>query len=457
MARKKKSSNKVLYILGALVVALVVIGVIAKKQGLIGSDRSTKVELAEAVKATVVEKVSASGAIQPEVEVKVSPEVSGEIIELVVEEGDSVQSGNLVVKIRPDNFQNALEQQLAALNQQKANLADAKARRARAEATFTRAKLDFDRQVKLKLENVISEADYETATANFNIAKQDLNSAKQSVIAAEYLVESSSASVANARENLNLTIIRAPMTGIVSKLNVEKGERVLGTSQMQGTELFRIADLGKMEVRVDVNENDIIKVSIGDTAIIDVDSYSYMDKTFKGIVTQIANTANDKVSSDAVTEFEVRIRVLNESYQDLVEKENIKYPFRPGMTASVDIITQQKDGILTVPLSAVTTRSNKKKYGKDGDEEDDEDEEDKDTNQKKKEEELKEIVFVNVDGVAEKREVKTGINDFDNIEILEGVKEGEQIITGPFLVVSKRLKDGDKVSEIEKNQKKGTD
>lgn len=457
MARKKKSSNKVLYILGALVVALVVIGVIAKKQGLIGSDRSTKVELAEAVKATVVEKVSASGAIQPEVEVKVSPEVSGEIIELVVEEGDSVQSGNLVVKIRPDNFQNALEQQLAALNQQKANLADAKARRARAEATFTRAKLDFDRQVKLKLENVISEADYETATANFNIAKQDLNSAKQSVIAAEYLVESSSASVANARENLNLTIIRAPMTGIVSKLNVEKGERVLGTSQMQGTELFRIADLGKMEVRVDVNENDIIKVSIGDTAIIDVDSYSYMDKTFKGIVTQIANTANDKVSSDAVTEFEVRIRVLNESYQDLVEKENIKYPFRPGMTASVDIITQQKDGILTVPLSAVTTRSNKKKYGKDGDEEDDEEEEDKDTNQKKKEEELKEIVFVNVDGVAEKREVKTGINDFDNIEILEGVKEGEQIITGPFLVVSKRLKDGDKVSEIEKNQKKGTD
>ncbi|MEL6558283.1 MAG: efflux RND transporter periplasmic adaptor subunit [Bacteroidota bacterium] len=456
MARKKKSSNKVLYILVALVVVLVIAGVIAKKQGLIGSDRSTEVELADATKATVVEKVSASGAIQPEVEVKVSPEVSGEIIELVVEEGDSVQSGNLVVKIRPDNFQNALEQQLAALNQQKANLADSKARRARAEATFTQAKLAFDRQVKLKEENVISEADYETAVANFNVAKQDLNSAKQSVIAAEYLVESSSASVANARENLNLTTIRAPMTGIVSKLNVEKGERVLGTSQMQGTELFRIADLGKMEVRVDVNENDIIKVSIGDTAIIDVDSYSYMDKTFKGIVTQIANTANDKVSSDAVTEFEVRIRVINESYRDLVEKEDIKYPFRPGMTASVDIITQQKDGILTVPLSAVTTRSNKKKYGRDGDD-DDEEEEETDPNKKEKEEELKEIVFVNVDGVAEKREVKTGINDFDNIEILEGVKEGEQIITGPFLVVSKRLKDGDKVSEMEKNKRRGSD
>lgn len=447
MAKKKKSSNKILYILVAVVFVLIVAGVIAKKQGLIGSDRSTKVELAKAEKTTVIEKVSASGAIQPEVEVKVSPEVSGEIIELSVEEGDSVQIGTLVVKIRPDNFKNALEQQMAALNQQKANLADARARRARAEASFTRANLDYERQVKLFEQNVISDADKETADANFNIAKQDLNSAKQSVIAAEYLVESSTASVANARENLNLTTIRAPMTGIVSKLNVEKGERVLGTSQMQGTELFRIADLGKMEVRVDVNENDIIRVSIGDTAIIDVDSYSYMDKMFKGIVTQIANTANDKVSSDAVTEFEVRIRVINDSYKELVEKENIKYPFRPGMTASVDIITQQKDNILTVPLSAVTTRSNKK-FGKDGEEEEE------DSKQDKKEEELKEIVFVNVNGTAEKREVKTGINDFDNIEILEGIKEGEEVVKGPFLVVSKRLKDGDKVSDIKNDRKK---
>ena len=303
-------------------------------------------------------------------------------------------------------------------------------------------------------QKVISEADYETATANFNIAKQDLNSAKQSVVAAEYLVESSNASVANARENLDLTIIRAPMTGIVSKLNVEKGERVLGTSQMQGTELFRIADLGKMEVRVDVNENDIIRVSIGDTAIIDVDSYSYMDKTFKGIVTQIANTANDKVSSDAVTEFEVRIRVINESYKDLVEKENIRYPFRPGMTASVDIITQQKDNILTVPLSAVTTRSNKKRFGNDDDEDE---EENNDQEGRDKEEELKEIVFVNVDGVAKKREVKTGINDFDNIEILDGIKEGEEVVKGPFLVVSKRLKDGDKISNIKNDRKRDSE
>ncbi|MGB3467693.1 MAG: efflux RND transporter periplasmic adaptor subunit [Cyclobacteriaceae bacterium] len=445
MAKKKKSSNKILYIFLAVALILIATVVVAKKNGWIGSDRTTKVDLAEAKKTTVIEKVSASGAIQPEVEIKVSPEVSGEIIDLQVEEGDSVEIGQLLVKIRPDNFQNALERSVAALNQQKANLAEARARKSRAQASYKRAELDFNRQKKLKEQNVISQADFETAQANYDIAREDLNSAEQSVIAAQYLVKSSSANVADARENLNLTTIRAPMTGIVSKLNVEKGERVLGTSQMQGTELFRIADLRKMEVRVDVNENDIIRVSIGDTAIIDVDSYSYMDKMFKGIVTQIANTANDKVSSDAVTEFEVRIRVINESYRDLVEKENMKYPFRPGMTASVDIVTQQKDDIITVPLSAVTTRSDKdEKSGRPG-KSDDDDEEEID-----EEEDLKEIVFVSVDGIAKKREVKTGINDFDNIEILDGLQEGDIVVTGPFLVVSKRLKDGDAISANEK-------
>lgn len=448
MARKQKSSNnKLIYILVGVLALLVVFVVIARKQGLIGGNRATKVEMSEAKKETVVEKVSASGDVQPEIEVKVSPEVSGEVIELSVEEGDSVRAGDLLVKIRPDLLENALERSQAALNQQRANLADSKARASKARANFTRAKLDWDRQQKLKTENVISEADYETAQANFKAAQEDLNSADQNVIAAQYLVKTSLADVANAKENLALTTIRAPMTGIVSKLSVEKGERVLGTAQMQGTELFRIADLGKMEVRVDVNENDIIRVAIGDTAIIDVDSYSYMDKTFKGIVTQIANTANDKASSDAVTEFEVRIRVLNDSYRELIEQEDMKYPFRPGMTASVEIITQRKEGILTVPLSAVTTRGQKEIEGRG--EDDDEDFEEVDD----EDEDLKEIVFVNVDGKAEIREVKTGINDFDNIEIKEGVKEGEKVITGPFLLVSKRLKNGEKVSEMEKGRK----
>ncbi|MEL7146592.1 MAG: efflux RND transporter periplasmic adaptor subunit [Bacteroidota bacterium] len=453
MAKKTKSSNKFIYILLGALVLLVVFVIVARKQGLIGGDRGTKVEIAEAKKETVIEKVSASGDVQPEVEVKVSPEVSGEVIELTVEEGDSVKVGDLLVKIRPDLLENALERSEAALNQQRANLADSKARAAKARANFTRAKLDWDRQEQLKKQDVISDADYETAQANFKAAQEDLNSAEQNVIAAQYLVKTSLADVANARENLALTTIRAPMTGIVSKLNVEKGERVLGTAQMQGTELFRIADLGKMEVRVDVNENDIIKVSIGDTAIIDVDSYSYMDKTFKGVVTQIANTANDKASSDAVTEFEVRIRVLNESYRELVEKEKMKYPFRPGMTASVEIVTQQKDDILTVPLSAVTTRGEKEIAGKD---KKDDDEEEDEFDDEDEDDELKEVVFINVDGKAEIREVKTGINDFDNIEILEGVKEGDKVITGPFLVISKRLKNGESITE-KGSGKKGRD
>ena len=227
---------------------------------------------------------------------------------------------------------------------------------ARAEAGFYRSELEFNRQALLHKEEMISDSEYELAEANYKIATQDLESARQTVEAAIYIVKSSQATVDEAQENLMLTNIRAPMTGIVSKLDVEKGETVVGTSQMQGTEMLRIADLNNMEVRVDVNENDIIKIAIGDTTLIDVDSYSYLKKEFKGVVTQIANSAKDRVSSDAVTEFEVRIRILNDSYQDLLEEMDIIYPFRPGMTASVEIITMTKQNILTVPLSAVTTR-----------------------------------------------------------------------------------------------------
>lgn len=452
MAKKKKSNNRLLYILGGSIVVLILILVVAKSQGWIGKTREVEVELAEAKSLRITEKVSASGAVQPEIEVKISPEVSGEIIELNVEEGDSVTVGDLLIKIRPDNFQNALERALASLNQQKANLADSRAKESRAKANFTRAELDYERQKKLFEEKVISDADFQTADANYKIAREDMRSAEQNRIAAEYLVKSTQANVADAKENLSLTTIRAAMTGIVSKLNVEKGERVVGTSQMQGTELLRIADLGKMEVRVDVNENDIIKVAIGDTAVIDVDSYSYLDKTFKGVVTQIANTANDKASADAVTEFEVRVRVVNESYQDLVKERNLQYPFRPGMTASVDVITEVKDGILSVPLSAVTTRKAEdeegdKRKGPPREEEENEEEEELDEDV-----EIEEIVFINEDGIAKKRVVKTGISDFDNIEILEGVKEGEQVVSGPFLVVSKRLKDGDNIIEAKEDK-----
>ena len=293
-------------------------------------------------------------------------------------------------------------------------------------------------------QKVISEADYQLAEANFKIADQDRESAKQSVKAAEYIVQSSRATVAEARENLDLTEINAPMSGIVSKLPVEIGETVLGTSQFQGTEILRIADLSKMEVKVDVNENDIIRISEGDTALIDVDSYSYMDKTFKGVVTQIANTANDKVSSDAVTEFEVLIQILSSSYQDLIIEKGEKYPFKPGMTASVDIITETRRNVLSVPLSAVTTRSADEEGNEDNDRDEDDETED---------EELLEVVFI-VDGdFAKQVEVKTGISDFERIEILEGISVGQEIVTGPFLAVSKRLKDGEAIAPNRKKEK----
>jgi HlyD family secretion protein len=431
---KKKKSNKLLYIVGGIVLLLIVVAVIKKSTDK-GKGKQVEIEIVK--KATIVEKVSASGTVQPVVEVKISPEVSGEIIELKIEEGDSVVKGDFLLKLRPDNFVSARDRAVANRNQQLANQKSAESSLSRSKASYMRAKLDFERQKKLWDERVISEADYQTADANFKIAEQDLKAAEQTVEAAKYILQSSNASVTEANENLRLTSIMAPMNGIVSKLDVEKGETVVGTSQMQGTEMLRIADLSKMEVRVDVNENDIIRVNLGDTVEIDVDSYSYLEKKFLGTVTQIANSANDKISSDAVTEFEVRILILSSSYVDLI-KEGNKYPFRPGMTASVDILTESKKNILTAPLGAVTTREPVKSKDDEGK---------KASDSKTKDEELEEIVFVMKDGVAVQTKVKTGISDFDRIEILEGLSEGDEIVSGPFIEVSKRLKDGDKVEK----------
>ncbi|MFT6865590.1 MAG: HlyD family secretion protein [Cyclobacteriaceae bacterium] len=444
MAKKTRSNNKVLFILLGVTAILIIVAVVGKSQGWIGKKKEIEVEFGKVAKVTIIEKVSASGSVQPVIEVKISPEVPGEIINLSIEEGDSVSKGDFLLKIRPDNFESALQRQKAIWNQQKANLADARAREARAKASFIRSELEYNRQKSLYDQQVISSSAYEMADANFKMATQDLESAAQNVEAAGYSVESSQASVNEAIENLRLTKITSPMSGIVSKLAVELGETVVGTSQMQGTEMLRIADLSNMEVRVDVNENDIIRISLGDTAVIDVDSYSYMDKKFKGIVTQIANSANSKMSSDAVTEFEVRIKILNSSYQDLIKEKGFKYPFRPGMTASVDIITEIKKDVVSVPLSAVTTRKvEEEKEGEEGSE----------TKDKMMDMEVEEVIFVIKEGKAIKTIVKTGISDFDNIEVLEGANLDEEIVVGPFLAVSKRLKNDDLVVEKEEEKK----
>jgi len=426
MAKQKKKSNKlVYYLIGGLIVVILFL-VVGKSQGWIGKSKEIEVELVKAKKVSITEK--------------------GEIIELNVEDGDSVRSGQILVKIRPETWLSQLERSEAALNQQRANVESSRASLSRAEANFTRSEQEYKRQERLWNEKVISESDWQLAQQNYKVATNDLTSAKQSLEAAKYIVNSTEASVKESRENVRKTSVVAPMKGIVSKLSVKQGERVVGTATMGGTEMLRIADLNKMEVRVNVNENDIVRVHYSDTVLIDVDAYSNINKEFKGIVTNIANTAKDKLSADAITEFEVRILILQSSYQDLVKQGN-KYPFRPGMTASVEIITTRKDNVLSVPLAAVTTRKPDGAEEKpEGGNNNDRKPQVQDASKKPAEKKLdKVVIFVNEKGVAKMIEVKTGISDYDNIEILTGISDSVEVVTGPFLVVSKRLKDGDKI------------
>lgn len=458
----KKKSNRIWWILSGGIVLLIAGLVAAKQTGLIGKPKSTEVDFATVKRLNITERVSASGRVQPQVEVKISPDVSGEIIGLYVNEGDPVKAGQLLCRIRPDNYESLLARARATVNQSRAQLEQSKASVAQSSARLIRSKADYDRTRKLFADKVVSAADLETSEANYNVAKQEVEAAKANVRAAQFNIQSAEATLRDASENLRKTTIYSPVNGTVSKLNVELGERVVGTSQMAGTEIMRIANLQNMEVRVNVNENDIVRVMMGDTADIEVDSYTTAGRKFKGLVYEIANTANGltgaaaaSLSTDAVTEFEVKVKILNASYSDLLAQKDKKgYPFKPGMTASVEIITDRKAGVLAVPIAAVTTRG-----ANTADELKDKPNgtvAEQPANAPEKKEKPKEIVFVSVDGKAIQREVKTGISDFENIEIISGLKPGEQIIAGPFIAVSKRLKDGDLVvkRDPKKAQKK---
>jgi HlyD family secretion protein len=408
--------NKILKILVPIVLLLIVFAAVGKKKGWFGKEATVKVAIEQVKKTPIVEAVTANGKIQPETEVKISPDVSGEIVELHVKEGDFVQKGVLLFKIKPEIYISASERAAAAVN-------SSKARQAQVEAQMIQAELSYNRSKKLFDENTISKSDFEQAESQYKVAKAEKESAL-------YSVKSSEASLREANENLVKTTVYSPMTGTISSLSVELGERVIGATMMTGTEVLRVADLNRMEVVVEVNENDIIRVKLGDTADVEVDAY--LDRTFKGVVTEIANSAKSTtITSDQVTNFEVRILILRESYQDLISEKNPS-PFRPGMSASVDIFTSRKADILTVPIQAVTTRTDTTKAETVG------------------AEDIRTLVFVSDGTYALARDVKTGIQDNVNIEILSGLAEGDTVIVQPFSAISKKLSDSTLIEVVDK-------
>ncbi|WP_445710396.1 efflux RND transporter periplasmic adaptor subunit [Flavobacterium sp.] len=434
-------SKKAIYILLAVVIGVIITLFALKKAGVVGNnDDSKKVEAEKVSQMTIVETVSATGKIQPEVEVKISSEVSGEIIQLPIKEGQQVKKGDLLVKINPDIYVSGVNRTAASLSTTKAGLSQA-------EAQVKEAKGNYDRNKKLFDKGVISKAEWDKAVSSYEVAVASKESAY-------FNVQSASATLTEARDNLGRTTIYAPADGTISLLSVELGERVLGTQQMAGTEILRVANLNNMEVEVDVNENDIVKVTVGDSAKIEVDAY--LKKEFKGIVTSISNSASSALTADQVTNFKVKVRILKESYEDLLKGKPANYsPFRPGMTATVDIITTKKDKVIGVPISAVVIKEDTTSVKKDIVAElEKEDQQNKGTY---KPDQKFECVFVKVGDKAKLRVVKTGIQDDSNIEIISGLKPGEEIITGPYLMVSKELVSNDKVkieSEEDKKDKK---
>ena len=428
-------SKKTIYLLIGGAVAVIVLLIVLSKTGVIGNkDKGKSVEIANIKTTTIVETVSATGKIQPEIEVKISSEVSGEIIALNVIEGQVVKKGDLLVKINPDLYTSGYNRTLSNLSGTKANLSQA-------DASFKEAKANYDRNKTLFDKGIISKSDWDKTVATFEVAK----ASKQS---AYFNVQSASATVNEAKDNLGRTTIYAPADGTISVLNVELGERVLGTQQMAGTEILRVANLNNMEVEVDVNENDIVKIKVGNEANVEVDAY--LKKQFKGIVTSISNSASSTLTADQVTNFKVKIRILKESYQDLLEGKPATYsPFRPGMTATVDIITKTRANVLAVPISSVVVKSDTTAVKGFKVEEDAADKKAAPKSEKKLE-----CVFVKVGDKAKIRIIKTGIQDDTNIEVLTGLKKGDVVITGPYSTVSKDLNSGDKVTTDKVEEKK---
>lgn len=453
-------NKKLIWILVS-VVALIILLVVLQKSGAFGKDEGTKVTAEKVQKQTIIESVTASGKVYPEIEVKVSPDISGEIVDLTVVEGDSVRKGQVLARIYADIYATQRDQATATVNQQEAVVSNSTAQLDALKATLDQAERTYNRQKQLADQKVISKSEFEQAESAYLSAKANYNAALQGIRGGQAGVKNAQANLTKANKDLSRTIIVAPMDGVISLLSVKKGERVAGNSFNIGTEMMRVADMSKIEVRVDVGENDIPKVHLGDSALIEVDAYN--KRKFKGMVTQIASSNKGAASqslttsTNDVTNYEVRIRLLPESYKDLIDPNRPKsFPFRPGMSASADIQTKRHENVLSVPINAVTTREKgtDKVVGATKDNTapasaDDPNNKD----QKAAVSELDEVVFIlQPDKKVKKVVVKTDIQDINNIEIISGLKEGETVITGPYGTVSKILKDGAVVNVVEKDK-----
>lgn len=451
---KKK---KLLWITLALVI--VVLGLLGLKgAGVIGKEEGLKVATEKAELRTIIETVNASGKVYPEIEVKVSPDISGEIVDLQVKEGDSVRRGQVLAKIYADIYSTQRNQAAAEVNRQQAMVDNSKAQMASLESALELARNTYNRQKQLQAESVISKAELEQAQNSFLTAQANLNAAKQNIRSGEAGIAGSRASLERANKDLSRTAVLAPMSGVVSLLNVKAGERVVGNSMMAGTEMMRIADMSIIEVQVEVGENDIPKVKLGDSALVEIDAYN--NRKFKGLVTQIASsntTASAAAStSNDVTNYKVHIRLLRESYADLFDRSRPRnFPFRPGMNASADIQTRTKANVLSTSINAVTTREKgtDKVVGNDKDKEDRNKEKGAQEDTKSTSTDLDEVVFVlQKDGTVKKFVVKTGIQDINNIEVTQGLKAGDEIVVAPYNIISKTLKDGTKVKVVPKDK-----
>ncbi len=422
----RKKNRSLLYIILGIALLVVVIIVIAKKRG---SSSDLTVETAKVTRQTIIETIDASGKVQPEKEVKISADISGEIIELKVKEGDKVKKGDLLVRIKPDQYQSAVEKAKAVVNNSKATLSNTKASYTQAKASLEKAKLIYERNKKLYDQRAISEADFQNIESDYKVAEAQVSGGADAVDGAKYNLESTEASLKDAEDALNKTAVYSPIDGIISKLNVELGERVVGTAQMAGTEMMRVADLHNMEVQSEVNENDIVKLKLNDTADIDVDAYR--GKTFKGIVTEISNSSESSgLEVEKITNFVVKIKILESSYESLLGADKtIPTPFRPGMSANVTIHTKSAQNVLAVPILAVTVRNDKGEL---------------DTSSYNK---GNSVVFLFNNGTVKSQKVTIGIQDITYIQVIDGLKEGDEVVSGPYRIVSKQLKDGDKVEK----------